>query len=441
MGTLDYDVAVLGAGSAGAAAALLLARTGWRVALLEARRLDAGGARWIDDVPPWMFDRAGIDRPAGAEKRGDHIPITLVGHRRPVRVEVGPRPMWGVDMRAFTARLRAQARAAGVTTYDHVVLEDVVESGGRLVEIAGGGLRVRARLFVDATGLRQALLRRLRGLGPCCPPPGPADICGAIQQVREVRDHAGARAFLDRHGIGPGHALTYMGSRGGYSTLAVLVEPDLAEVEVLAGVIGDGARRLLGELLAAEPWIGRVVFGGQGRIPLRRPYHRLAAPGVALVGDAACQTFPAHASGVGGGLCAARILADATRGRDDPGALEATWAYQAAYQRERGGVHAAYDVFRRATQRLRGDEVVDLLAGGVVDAASTRFGLDQRMPALRPAEITRVAVAAARLPRQSAGLIAAAVRMPLVERLYRAYPLRPDEKALRLWAMAARALG
>ena len=60
---MKFDAVVAGAGSAGTAAALALARTGMKVALLEGRRRSKGGARWINGVPPWFFDRLGVARP------------------------------------------------------------------------------------------------------------------------------------------------------------------------------------------------------------------------------------------------------------------------------------------------------------------------------------------------------------------------------------------
>jgi hypothetical protein len=239
--------------------------------------------------------------------------------------------------------------------------------------------------------------------------------------------------------------LTFMGVRGGYSSLMVQVEPDGERVEVLAGVADGGASGstgagILRDFLAAERWIGRVVFGGSGRIPIRRPYDRLAGEGIALVGDAACQVFPEHGSGIGAGLVAARLLADAVRGSDDPGGAAATWAYQAAFHRERGGVHAAYDVLRRATQRLSGADLAAHMAGGVVDAATSRAALDQRIPAVRPGAAAATAWRAARMPGRALALVAAAARMPLVAALYARYPLEPDERALRVWARAAAAL-
>lgn len=462
--TARFDVVILGAGSAGAALAGMLAAAGRKVALVEARRFDVGGARWVNDVPPWMFDRAGVTRPEPPERSSDPMPVTLVGGAPRARLAAGLRPMWGVDMRRLTARLRAEALRAGAEPFEGATLDAVEERGGRLEAVTlrarrvGEGalaegaarhptptlLTLRAQLFVDATGTRQSLLRRSSALAADCPPPEGADVCTAHQQVREIADRDGARAFLERHGVAPGQVLTFLGLRGGYSTLGVIVDADLAHVEVLTGVGGGThhgrASQLQRELVGRERWIGRVIYGGGGRIPIRRPYDRLAAPGLALLGDAACQVFPVHGSGVGSGLVAARILAEAIAGFDDPGCERATWAYQAGFHRERGGVHAAYDVMRRATQRLDAATLDTLLASGLVSQQSTAAALAQELHSPSLAEVGRLARSAARAPRAAAGLVWSALRMPAVVALYGRYPTTVDVRALRRWARGAAAL-
>lgn len=456
MTTLDYDAVILGAGSAGAATARMLVEKGRRVALVESRPFENGGASWVNDIPPWMFDRAGIERPIEHEKRCDHVPITLVGRRSDARLEAGLRPMWGVDMRKLTARLRTTAVEAGAEPFDRATLGDVVERHGRLTEIhvrakrarspeaTFEDLTLRARLFVDATGIRQALLRRVPSLSADCPPPSDAEICTAHQQVREVTDRAGALNFLSLHGMSPGQVLTFTGLRGGYSTVGIIVEPNLEHVEVLTGVGGGTshgrASQLLREIVRRERWIGPVVMGGGGRIPIRRPYDRLTAPGLALVGDSGCQVFPVHASGVGSGLIAARILEESMRAFDDLGSEAATWAYQSAFHRERGGVHAAYDVMRRASQQIDGETLDTLLATGLVGRGSTESAMAQRLHVPSASELARLARAAARAPRASAGLVWAALRMPAIQRAYSAFPAEPSADAFRAWARAVAVL-
>ena len=446
-----FDAVVVGAGTAGSAAAWQLAqRGGLEVALLEARPLSAAGARWINAVPPWMFDRAGVARPEPPELCSRGATFNTLGPNGLGRITLETGPAWSVDIRRLTARLQGLAFKAGVTTFGHAGLRDVTLEDGRPVALRADlepgrqdarMLELRARLFVDATGIRGALRRMIRELDRHCPPVAPMHTCVAAHEVCEVADREGARAFLERERIRPGEVLSRNGIEGGFSTATVTVEHDLDRVELLTGSIAGGWYRpgwqLMRELKTREPWIGRRCFGGAGAIPLRRPYDRLAAPGIALVGDAGCQVFPAHGSGTGAGLIAARLLAEAATGQSDPGSYQAAWAYQASFQRELGAVHAAYDVIRRAVQRQPGEALEALLDSGAVTGSVTRATLEQRMPPLDPTDLARAAAAGVRSPRLVGRFAAQVTRMAGVHALYRLYPARPDPGRLRRWSHAA----
>lgn len=162
----------------------------------------------------------------------------------------------------------------------------------------------------------------------------------------------GPRSTLERFGANPGETVSIVGLSGGFSTRGVTVSDDLDEVHVLVAAWPTaGSHVVLDELRADEPWIGEAVAGGSG-VPLQQPYARFTAAGLALVGDAACQVFSAHGSGIGMGLIAGRMLADAVSGAADPGAEQVLWDYQYAFQRELGGPLAAFDAFRRMSTAL-----------------------------------------------------------------------------------------
>lgn len=443
--TRRFDVVVVGAGSTGAGAASMLAARGRRVALVERRRLDVAGARWINDIPPWLFDEAGVARPEPPERRCACVPITLLDRAGRPRVEL-ERPMWGVDMRALGDRLRGDAERHGVEVFASARLLELehrgVEERPVALEVEQGDRRSRleAGLFVDASGLAGELRMRSRVLARRCPPVAPCDRVSAAQQVCAIADRAGARAFLARHGDREG-VLTWSGVGGGFSTLGVRVELEAGEVELLTGVEAthpelDGPS-LLQTFKRDHPWVGAVVFGGASSIPVRRPYDRLAAPGFALLGDAACQTFPGHGSGVGSGLLAARMLERAVAPRDDPGSASSMADYQAHFHRERGGVHAAYDVIRRLAGSLGEDEVDRLLTSGLVTSATTSAALLQRMPPLGPQLVSEIARAAVDVPGLAVRFAAAGPRMLAAERAYAGHPGGVDERALRGWARRA----
>lgn len=390
---MSLDVVIVGAGTAGAAAALACAKAGLRTLCVERRPLAEAGARWVNGVSAAHFDAAGIARPEGSELRGAGGLFHLVAGWGPKRVRVARSAVLEVDMRALGARLRALAGDAGAELLGEV---SVGTFDGRALDSSAGLLR--ARYFVDASGLAGA---RLLGQ-PRVPR---EDLCAAAQEVRRVRDPRAARAYFERHAVAPGDTLCFTGIAGGYSIVNVRLEGD--EVSLLTGSIPalghPSGRQLLDDFVAGEPWIGEVVFGGARPIPLRAPLARLASENVALIGDAGCQVFAAHGSGIGPGLVAARLLAEALARGDGPRGYAAEW------HRRYGRLFGAYDWFRRFSSLLGAADLELLLDSGLLDDESARAGLEQRLPALAPralpAKLTGL-YRARRLASPLAGLVA-----------------------------------
>jgi menaquinone-9 beta-reductase len=454
--TFDFDVVVVGAGTAGAAAAAFYAEAGMRTALLDSRPFTKAGASWINGVPAWMFERSGAGRPEGDEVFTDVGDFVVAGRSAAFRLELGKRPILGVDMRRLVARLQGRAIAAGATTFERVNPIHLLTSGhgafpratALTVEFIEGSharerMTFKAPLFVDATGMKQALLRLHPGLSDACPPVTPEDTCIAAQKVFTVRDRAGAEAFLAARGLKPGDSIALTGIAGGFSTLATELSPDLSHVAVLTGTIHSGqfstGTELMRGFVAGNPWIGTPVLGGAGFIPLRRPYAHQAVPGLALIGNAGCQVMAAHGSGIGTGMIAARILFEQTAHTPDPGSRTATWAYQHAFHRELGPMLAGFDVFRRFSQTLTPDESNALMEHGLLSKTAALAAMDQRLPQLPAGEIAQLARRLPRVKTLGARLIATLARMQTAAALAKAFPSRPNEKATARWdrAMAA----
>jgi menaquinone-9 beta-reductase len=440
MQRLRHDAVVVGAGSAGAAAAWQLARRGLKVALLERRHRGAAGARWRNAIPLWMFYDAGIPAPMPPELRGGHEPINLLPSDDTTRCRIPMGPWWQVDMGRLVARLQRMAEAEGVQIIDGIELDDVVLDGDRPVALRvrrrGERMRLRGSLFVDASGMAGALRDRVPELSRHTPPIPLNHTCVAIQEVREVRDRGAAAEFQRRSGAPPGEVLTWIGVTSGFSTFAVGLSPDLSEVDLLAGAAGsrDDAPRMLAEFRQREPWVGDLLIGGGGPIPLRRPYDRLGAPGVALVGDAACQVYSAHGSGVGMGLLAGRQLAEVVCSFGDPGSLDATWAYQARFMHKHGGLLGATDIFRRASQALGPDQVGALFATGLVEPRSSLQGLEQRFPTPNARSALAAMKGLVRAPRLTLSFSGTLRKMSQAREIYARYPHTPDMEALRRWS-------
>jgi flavin-dependent dehydrogenase len=409
------DVAIVGAGTAGAAAAALCARRGLKVVCVDRRPLDQAGARWVNDVPGWTFDEAGIARPRGAEVVGAPGDFHLVAGWGPRRVVVPPVDAVAVDMRALVARLQRMAAEGGADLRGGVQVEGVRD--GALVLPRGDA--IRATWVIDASGLAGAHL--LAG------PAARADLCAAAQEVRLVRDRAAAEAFFRDNGARPTDTLCFSGIAGGYSIVNVRLAGD--QVSILTGSIpADGHRSgldLLAAFVESHAWIGDRVYGGARAIPLGSANDTLAAGNVATIGDAALQVFSAHGSGIGAGLIAARMLADALVGN------LGVDGYARAWQRRFGGLHAGYDLMRRFTQVRRAAEVDAMIGSGLLDASSVAAALEQRWPSPSPREALRIARAALRSPLAALRLAPVALRMPAVALHYARYPL--DASALPRW--------
>lgn len=445
------DVVVVGAGTAGANAAYQLARRGRQVLLVERRGADDAGAQWHNGVLDRHFVEAGLEPPSGAERSVEEGTIHMRGRDPRVGPTVLDAPTVRADMALLGRRLRQLGADAGVELVDEVTDLDVsVDASGRVrsVELrreAGSARRVVADLFVDASGWRGVLRRRSPHLEPWCPPLSGDELCSAADVVHRIADRDGAQRYLERHGARLGDVVTHLGVVGGFSTVAVTVFPDLETVGILVGCLTNGrystGPKMVDDLRRRERWIGEPVHTGAGVIPLRRPYARVSAPGLALVGDAAGQVFPAHGSGIGVGLVAGSMLAEGVADLADPGDPASLWArYQAPFMARFGADLLAYDALRRASTRLGADGVDELLRSGVADAETLEAGLDQRWAVPGPVAAARQAGRLARHPRLAAVMVPALARAQALRVHAGRYPTEADVAALARWERRTGAL-
>lgn len=428
MSDKGFDLIVCGAGSAGAALAGMAASLGMRVLVLERRMLDRAGAAWVNDVPAWMFDEAGIARPTGTELHASAA-LTLVAgwDDAAPRVTARPEGLLGVDMRGLVARLQENAMHAGaelkggehVRRLEHREEEVVVHTASKAY---------RTRFFVDASGLAGIeAMGKMHGTT--------RDVCAAAQQVHRIRDPHGATAFFDRYRASEGDVTVFTGVAGGYSIVNVRRHED--RVFVLTGSVpADGhpsGKALLEAFVEERTWIGERVFGGARAIPLTYARPILVRGRVAAIGDAASQVFSAHGSGTGAGLVAARIVADALRTDD-------LASYQHAWQKRWGFLFAAQDRIRRLTQDLTSEELRAVIGEGILGEQAVAASLAQRFPSL-DASMLRSGRALARRPSLAGRFARLGAGMAQLAALYARHPEDPSKQnawAERVHAVMAR---
>lgn len=451
-----FDIAVLGAGPAGSASALFLAQAGFRVALIEKRRFAKAGPSWVNGIYLDSFDEVGLAKPAGEEIDLAGFDVLFFSADMQQRLHLNASAFTNVRMRPFADRLHRAAFAAGVTGFEEMHLVETRFLGERPAELlfvhgapdeheAKDRMAVKAKLFVDATGLHGALRRQIASIHEIHGEHDDSDLCTAVQENCHIADVGAAREFLRRHNILPGTMVSILGTAGGYSTMTVHVSPDLKEVGLLAGSIKDNrvltGAQMLKRFREEHSWVGERIFGGGGTIPLRTPLEMLSAPGVAVVGNAANQVFSTHGSGVVPALQSARLLANAVRGAKDPGDADALWQYTAAFQRTLGAKLAAYNLFRRFSQSLSGEEIGKMFRYGFMTEPMVFAGMKQDLPAPSVGTGLSVLTTVFRDLPFAAKLVRALAAMPLVLLHYRNFPMSRDAAKFAAWVERARALG
>jgi len=357
------------------------------------------------------FDEASIERPEEPELRDSGSTFHLIAGRAGRRITVRDHGLFEVDMRKLVSRLQAQAREAGADFVSGVSVSGVV---GRTVATSSGD--VEAGAVIDASGLSGA---RLLG----APRVHGRDLCSAAQHVYRVRDVPASRAFLDEIGVAERDVACFTGIAGGYSILNVRVHGDT--ISILTGSISHGGHpsgtRILDEFCARHSWIGERIFGGARAIPIRRPFDRIASGSVCAIGDAASQVFPAHGSGIGAGMVAAKYAADALE--TGAGLLD----YASTWQRDKGPMFAVFDLFRRFSQTLSVDDLEWLMKSGVMDVESVRSGMSQALPRPQGLSLATKSASLLRRPKLALGIAQLAVKASLARALYRSYPRDPHK--------------
>jgi len=408
---MSPHVIVLGLGTAGAAVAACCARRGLRVSGVDSKALDATGARWVNGVPGWAFDAAGLPRPEAPELLGGSVPYHLVAGWD------GPRmtstSVLEVDMRALTARLLDDARARGATLHGNTRVRRIDD---HLVQLDGAGPdTLQGGVIVDATGLAGLGLLRVR-------PEPREDLCVAEQGVFSIADPAGAAAFLARHQVREQEVVCFTGVAGAYSIANLRVHGD--EVGVLTGSLpGLGFAsgvELMRTVREAHPWIGERRYGGSRAIPLGRPLDVVGWGRRVAIGDAANMVWAPHGSGIAQQLLAAELLAHTLAEGGDP------WSFNVAWQRRYGALLASADLLRRGTSRLDPGWLPAMIRRRILSPELAADAMVQRPTRPPPRALLRAARGLAREPRVARAIVPALLRGLLLEAHYRRYPERPS---------------
>jgi 2-polyprenyl-6-methoxyphenol hydroxylase-like FAD-dependent oxidoreductase len=347
------DVAIAGAGPAGATLALLLGRAGLRVDLFDAHRFPREKPCGEGILPAGVavLQRLGLRQAIGGRELGT---LRYEGFGLVASSPFGPAGTVAVGQRRLRldrALVDAARLTPGVRFYEGVEVEGVERRQGRAVGLRVGGELRRAALVVGADGLASSVRR---SLGLDRPHPRAGRIGARMHFRLAAGQDAGDRLTIY---IGRGHELYAAPLPHGELLLAALSEP---------GGFADGARPAFERWIAEKPSLRALLEGAAtisppaGRTGLARRARAGWAPGAVLLGDAAASTDPLTAGGIAHALVTAERLAAAV-----PQFLKHGDAALARFDRERRRLLRPHDwltrglvaivrrpVLARATMRL-----------------------------------------------------------------------------------------
>jgi geranylgeranyl reductase family protein len=151
---MKVDVAVVGAGPAGATTALLLARAGWQVLLLERERLPrykvCGGGVTRKALVALPCDVGDVLECAPTRAR-----VTVRG-TSPVEIDTGAVAAWTTMRDRFDSRIVAEALRAGAQLRDGCAVHGIADN-----QLFSAGETVTARVIVAADGAPSRLAAAL----------------------------------------------------------------------------------------------------------------------------------------------------------------------------------------------------------------------------------------------------------------------------------------
>jgi len=305
-----WDAVIVGAGPAGSATALQLARAGARVLLLDRARFprDKPCSEYLSPESTRVLERLGPDV-VGAVAAAS--PARLAGMKvvAPSGAAVVGRFetfSYALPRTRFDAILRAAAEAAGADVREGVKVEELIYERGAVAGVVARDT-YRARVVVGADGLRSVVARRL----------GPVHAIGP----KRVAFSAHVAGVRDVHELGEMHV-----GRPGYVGLGPIGNGVTTVALVVPAREARRGRRFFDELnrfrgVAGRFDAGRIVRHVLATGPFARWSRRAVAPGggALLVGDAADFFDPFTGQGIysalrGAELAAATILTSLATG-------------------------------------------------------------------------------------------------------------------------------
>ena len=360
----EFDVVVVGAGTAGCLAAKTTAEAGLKVCLVERKKREEIGEKICGDALGEHHLKAlGLEKPQGGEleKRIEGIKIYSPNLETVFTIEHEDFVGYLLNRRLFGQWLLKKAVDGDATLFDSTqCLEPIFERNfvtgvsaknlktGRTVELRG-------KVVVDASGFMAVVRRKLPKKMGIENEVANEDVEACYREMRQLKQEGEDTKYCEIY-------LSQKVTPGGY---AWIFHKNGAKVNTGLGVCMRGKfpnpkTQFYQHILTKPLFEGSLLLdGGAWYDPTRRPLDNMVGNGVAILGDAACLVNPIHGGGIGpsmlSGYLAGKTIVDALEKGE--ASRELLWPFNCRYMEMYGAKQAGLDVFRRLLIASRDEEL------------------------------------------------------------------------------------
>jgi len=357
-----YDILIVGAGTAGCIAARTAAEKGLDVCLVDCKPEGKVGDKVCGDaVGKHHFDKLGLSYPAGEEFECNMLGMDVYSPDSKTRFRIEGKGIsgFGVNRHKFGQRLLKEALSKNIVFHDcTVALAPLIERGfvkGVKAQNSKEGWKqdIHGRVTIDASGVSGIVRQNLPSEFGLERRIDSKDLIALYRELRSnvESDSDYSEIYLNQQAAPGGYYwIFYKGE--GRANVGV-------GVEMKKSYLNPKARLYQYVLSRREFENSKVIHGGGGIVPTRRPLDCLVANGVMLVGDAACLVNPISGGGIGPSMLSGRLAAETAVDALASGdfSRDGLWKYNIDFMKEYGGKQAGLDIFRIFLQSIGDDDL------------------------------------------------------------------------------------
>jgi len=368
MSTFEYDVAIVGAGTAGCYAAATISKAGYDVVIVERKDAEEAGHIACGDA---LKGADNFPKAIPKSEIADAFTNTAVDHGRfeiPQEDAVLDIPVPGelavIDRWEYGRLLIDGAERAGVDFHYDTVVQDVhQDENGRVTGFGatkqGGRRTYEAAVTLDGAGALSILQDKIDFEGTTFDTNVRySQFSSAYREVIEVDEPV---EWSD--------ALVFKPTKRSAGYLWYFPRTP-TEINVGLGFqMNEEPMQLVRDLredISQRPELqGATVVDKLGAaLPTRRPYDSATAPGYMAIGDAAAHVNPISGGGIAGAAYAGQYAGEQAIGalEDEDVSEENLWRYNERVMEHYGGRYAALDIYNIFSTAYDLDDLLALLA-------------------------------------------------------------------------------